>query len=215
MQKTFNHFLGSIFLWMTAGLLISAVSGYALIVTGLIAYLLNPFAILALGFIEIILIISLRKDKNRNGKLLKYIIYSIMTGVTFSVISLTYTKESIIIVFFSTAILFALLATFALFTNINFNKFSNILFIGLIAVILIGLVNLFVGSSLISLILSIVTLVLFLFLTIRDIQNIEKVYNNFNYQNELTLHEIDFALSLYLDFVNIFLSLLRLFGKKD
>jgi FtsH-binding integral membrane protein len=138
-----------------------------------------------------------------------FMAYAATVGVTFSIIFLTYTSTSIMRVFFITASMFAIMAFIGYTTKKDLSKLGMLLLMGLIGIIIASLVNIFLKSSGLELVISYIGVVIFLGLTAYDIQKIKKIYAQFGNAGNLAVLG---ALSLYLDFLNLFLFLLRIFG---
>ena len=149
------------------------------------------------------------------GKIL-FILYAFISGLTLSAIFLVYTKQSLIMIFVSAALMFGLLSLYGYTTNTNLDSLGKMLIFGLIAIIIVSIINMFVNSSGLNITLSIVSVVIFLGLTAYDMQKLKSIYNYYGKnENELSKASIYGALNLYLDFINIFLELLQLFGKRN
>jgi FtsH-binding integral membrane protein len=132
-------------------------------------------------------------------------------GISFSTIFIVYTSASIFMAFMSAAILFACMTFYGYFTKRSLESFGQFLIIGLIAIIIASIVNIFVGSSVMTTVISAIAVLIFLGLTAYDTQRIREMISYDNYGNA----EVTGALTLYLDFINIFLNLLQLFGNKN
>ena len=209
-----NKIYSKMFGWLFIGLLITFVSGYALSLNEMV---LN--SVLAIGIIPIIVIelvvavlmgFRIQKMKPLTAKIC-YILYSVVTGVTFSTIFITFEMSSIIMVFLITALLFGLLAAYGYFTKRDVTKIGNMLFGALIAIIIISIVNIFLRSSSIELGISIISVIIFMGYVIYDMNNIKYLLSSLD-DDKASVYG---AFQLYLDFINIFIRLLELFGKKD
>lgn len=138
--------------------------------------------------------------------------FAALMGLSFSVIFTTYTSVSIVGAFMGAAILFATMSFYGYFTRRNLTTLGQYLFVGLIAVVITSIVNIFIGSSVLAMTVSAVAIIVFLGLTAYDTQRIREMVS----ENSSNGAEVLGALSLYLNFINLFLSLLSLFGgKKD
>ena len=146
-----------------------------------------------------------------------FIAYSIINGISFSFIFFVYNIGSITTVFLSTTALFALMAIAGYTTKTDLTKMRSLLMIGLIGIVIASLINMFMGSSQLDYIISIFGVIVFTGLTAYDVQKIKNLGEEGSY-NEATSNKLGIvgALTLYLDFINLFLFLLRLFGgRKD
>ena len=138
--------------------------------------------------------------------------FAALMGVSFSVIFVMYTSGSIVLSFMGAAVLFAVLSIYGYFTKSNLDSLGQFMFVGLIAIIIAAVINIFVGSTILQMVISSIAIIVFLGLTAYDTQKIREMVSVETQGNE----EIRGALTLYLDFINIFLNLLQLFGiKKD
>ena len=138
--------------------------------------------------------------------------FAAIMGLSFSAIFVVYTSASIFMSFLSAAILFATLSAYGYFTRRSLDSWYQFLFIGLIAVVIASIVNVFLGSSVLTMVVSACAIIVFLGLTAYDTQKIREAlqYNG----EQAYIAEVTGALTLYLDFINIFLSLLQLLGGK-
>ena len=135
--------------------------------------------------------------------------FAALMGLSFATIFVIYQLGSIFTAFMGAAILFGVLSFYGYFTKKSLDSLGKFMFIGLISIILASIVNIFIGSSLFSMVISSLAIIIFLGLTAYDTQKIrEMIMDN---QPNVEIHG---ALTLYLDFINIFLSLLQLFGAK-
>ncbi len=185
----------------------------------------GPFMLLlVLAQLGVVFVLSLAVNKLSSGVATGlFIAYAALTGVTFSTLFLVYTAESIATVFFITAGMFAVISVYGFVTKTDLTKVGNIAIMALIGIIIASIVNIFLRSSALYWIVSIVGVVVFVALTAYDTQRIKRMANGFAMQTvdgEEKLVEIKSkaavlgALALYLDFINLFLMLLRLFGNR-
>ncbi len=138
--------------------------------------------------------------------------FAALMGLSFSTIFIVYNMGSIVSAFMSGAILFGVMSFYGYFTKKDLTSVGQFLFVGLIAIIIASIVNIFIGSSVLQMVISAIAVLVFLGLTAYDTQKIREMVS---YENDGKL-EIWGALTLYLDFINLFLSLLQLFGaRKD
>jgi FtsH-binding integral membrane protein len=214
--------LRNVYLWMTVGL------G----TTGLVAHLIagNEFILVKLysnfgifigiciAQLALVFILSSRIMKmNIGAALLCFGVYSVLTGLTMSVIFLTYTSESIAKTFFITAGTFAGMSLWAVTTKRDLSGWGSYLFMALIGLIVASIVNIFLKSSAMEWIITFAGVVIFVGLTAYDTQKIIKWNQEAGDSGDETLLmrlSLLGALSLYLDFINLFLYLLRIFGKR-
>jgi FtsH-binding integral membrane protein len=138
--------------------------------------------------------------------------YSALMGLWFAGIFLLFTTESIARVFFITAGTFAAMSIYGYTTRTDLSRFGSFLMMGLIGIILAGLVNIFIGSSALQFAISVIGIIVFVGLTAYDTQKIKEMYVYAEAGDTQGKKVVMGALTLYLDFINLFLMLLRLFG---
>lgn len=215
-----NAFISKVFGWMFIGLLLTAgVSYYVSTNVSLMTALLkNSFIFfgLLIGELVLVAVLSARITKLKYGTALgMFFGYAALNGVTLSIIFLAYTGSSIVTAFGITAITFGIMCVYGYFTKADLTQFRTILFMGLIGIIVLSVVNIFLRSSGVEWFISILSLVVFLGLTAYDMQKLKSYY--FGTEGNVTLRQnlgIIGALALYLDFINLFLTTLRLFGRR-
>lgn len=215
-ENGISKFFTKVYLWMFIGLLLSTISSYFTFINpAMNSFVYNAFGLILM--IELIVVITfslLRRKVSPMGAKIMFIVYSIISGLTLSSIFIVYKLSSIITVFLSAAVMFGLLALYGYFTNQDLTSFGKLLIFGLLAVVIMSIINIFVTSQSFDITISIISIIIFLGLTAWDMQNLKKIY--YYYENDyetLDKSAIYGALDLYLDFINIFLDLLRLFGK--
>jgi FtsH-binding integral membrane protein len=210
---------------MGIALAISAVTAYVFGTDlSYMRYLINPDAggLSGLGYfvmfapIGLVLLMSFGINKLSSTALIAvYLIYSVLMGMSLSFIFLAYTATSIFTVFLSTAAMFGVMAVAGYTTKTDLTKLGSLLFMALIGIIVAGLINFFLKSSGLSYIISFITVIVFTGLTAYDVQKIKAIGSQVENGTEATAKmSIMGALSLYLDFINLFLALLRLFGSR-
>ena len=154
----------------------------------------------------------LNSNPPRGAAIVALLAFSALMGLSFSAIFVVYTSMSIVGAFMGAAILFATMSFYGYFTRRNLDTIGQYLFVGLIAVVITSIVNIFIGSSVLAMTVSAVAIIVFLGLTAYDTQKIREMIS----EDDSVSIEVLGALTLYLDFINLFLSLLSLFGgKKD
>jgi FtsH-binding integral membrane protein len=136
--------------------------------------------------------------------------FAALMGLSFSAIFVVYTSASIVSAFMGAAVLFGTMSIWGYFTRQNLDSLGKFMFIGLIAVIIVAIINLFIGSSVLAMVVSTIAIIVFLGLTAYDTQRIREMIS----EDDSNSIEVLGALSLYLNFINIFLNLLSLFGGK-
>lgn len=204
------------FLFMLGALLITACA--ALTISPYIALeLLSGYNYYILLFAELGIVLASNWALRKNNAILAGILftaYSYLTGVILSVIFLAFTTASIVTIFLTTAAVFGIMAVYGLVTKTDLSSIGNICLMGLIGIIIISFVNLVIlQSTMLDTAISAVGVLIFVGLTAYDTQKIKKSVAASNGQNVTSL-ALCGAFELYLDFINLFLKLLSLFGKR-
>ncbi len=214
-------FFQKVYLWMCFGLLLSALVAFliARVPLLMVFFLGNSWLFILLIILELILVFSLVrlvKHLSPGTAVLMFVVYAFLNGITLSVIFLVYAISSIFAVFLVTAGMFGIMALIGLVTKKNLSSWGMVLYLALIGIILAALVNVFLGNSVLDLIISIIGVIIFAGLTAFDMQKI-KQYSYGMDENSADGRKAAIlgALTLYLDFINLFLSLLRIFGRRD
>jgi FtsH-binding integral membrane protein len=215
-----RSFIVRVYGWMTLGLVVTALAAfYTLSQENLLrAVLTNTWLFIGLMFVELALVIILTAWI---GKLtvmtarVGFIGYSALTGVTLSIVLLIYTASSVAQVFFITAGIFGVMSAYGYLTKRDLTSIGNLLLMGLIGLIIASVVNLFLASGVVDWALSIIGVIIFVGLTAYDTQRLKRMAAQLESEGEVVEKaSIIGALALYLDFINLFLRLLRLFGKR-
>ena len=221
-----KKFFASVFLWMFVALLVSSVSAFILANSpGILSYLVAEKGFTVLGYIAIFAPLGLVMLMGAAMHRLSFpalvgvfLLYSLLTGVMLGFILLIYTSTSIAICFVAAAIIFAVMAIMGYTTDVDLSKFGPILMAGVIGLVVVSLINFFIGSETLNYILGFVGVAIFTALTAYKVQEIKRIGEGLDQSgNEIALADskklaIMGALSLYITFINLFLSLLRLFG---
>lgn len=209
-----NSIYSKMFGWLFIGLLITFAAGYSLSLNELLLMQILSVGIFPIIIIEIVVALlmgfRIQKMKPLTAKIC-YILYSIITGVTFSTIFITFEMSSIIMIFLITAISFGLLAAYGYFTKRDVTKIGNMLFVALLAIIIISIINIFLRSSSIEIGISIISILIFMGYIIYDMNNIKYLLDSIG-DDKAAVYG---AFQLYLDFINIFIRLLQFFGKRN
>jgi FtsH-binding integral membrane protein len=209
-------FLRTVYGWMCAGLAITAVVAYSIASTpGLVQTLvLNRLLFLGLfvGQIALVFYLSARVDRIAPGTAtLLFVVYAGLTGVTLSVLVLAYTGASIATTFVVTAGMFGALALYGSTTSRSLAGVGQFFFMGLIGLILASIVGMFWQSPALQFLISVVGVIVFTGLTAWDAQRLKQMAAALP-EGQVGSYAIVGALSLYLDFINLFLFLLRFLG---
>jgi FtsH-binding integral membrane protein len=137
--------------------------------------------------------------------------FAALMGLSFATIFAVYQMGSIFTAFMGAAVLFGVMSLYGYFTKSNLDSLGKFMFVGLIAIIIASIINIFIGSTVGAMVISALAIIIFLGLTAYDTQKIREMVS---YDTDTGTAEVSGALTLYLDFINIFLSLLQLFGEK-
>ena len=135
-------------------------------------------------------------------------LFAALMGLSMSSIFIVYTGTSIIGAFFGAAILFITMSVYGYFTKTSLDSMGKFMIVGLIAIIIASIVNIFIGSTVMQMVISALAIIIFLGLTAYDTQKIREMVS----QDGSGVAEVSGALSLYMDFINLFINLLQLFG---
>ena len=135
--------------------------------------------------------------------------FAALMGLSFATIFAIFTMGSIVNAFMSAAILFGVMSGYGYFTKQSLDSLGKFMFVGLIAIVIASIVNIFIGSTVMQMVISALAIIIFLGLTAYDTQ---KIREELMEDGDTSIAEIRGALTLYLDFINIFINLLQLFG---
>lgn len=136
--------------------------------------------------------------------------FASLMGLSFATIFAVFNMGSIVSAFMGAAVLFAVMSGYGYFTKQNLDSLGKFMFVGLIAIVIASIVNIFIGSTIMQTVISALAIIIFLGLTAYDTQ---KIREEVSYNND-GIAEIRGALTLYLDFINLFINLLNLFGER-
>lgn len=210
-----NAVMRNVYGWMTMGLGITAFISILLSATGFVPEPMMFFVVIIAQFALVIGLSRMMHRLSATNAGLLFFTYSALTGVTFSIIFLVYPIGSIAAAFLSTAGVFGAMTVVGLTTKTDFSQYSSYFMMGLIGLVIAMIVNWFLGSAMIDYLISIVGVLLFTGLTAYDTQRIARMAADPHLQLD-PANKVKFsvmaALTLYLDFINLFLFLLRLFG---
>lgn len=213
-------FIVKVYGWMTFALLVTAlVAIYTIDSPALLSVLLSSsYIFIGLLLVELILVGVLAAAVHKMSLPMAattFVGYAALNGLTFAVIFLAFTAESIASTFLITAGTFGVMSAYGFFTKTDLTSIGNLLFMGLIGLIIASVVNIFLGSELIYWITTYVGILIFVGLIAYDTQKIKNMNIIGNEGTDEDRKEaIVGALVLYLDFINLFLLLLRLFGRR-
>ena len=203
-----------VFLWMFMGLILTGVIGWFGYSSGIIydIALNGGFTVILIVELAVVLLLAFLLPKmSATVAAIMFFLYAALNGVTFATIFAIYELQSVISLFFIAAFAFGIFAFLGYRTNINLNKMGNICLMLLFAGIIASLVNIFLNNSMFDLIISWVMLIVFFGITAYDMQKIKLMAINGQYGDKLHIYG---ALQLYIDFINIFIRILSIFGKR-
>ncbi len=236
-----NKFLAKVYGWMFAGLLVTAAVAFGILMLLYSAYagsmgaynilnaLLSGVGILCIAEVILVIVLSakLNSMKASTAKIM-FMVYALLNGVNIGVICLNVGIGTVYRAFLLTAVAFGVMSLYGMKTNTDLTSFGNLMKMGLIGLLVMSLINIFLGSDTIDWIVCIVGLAVFLGLTAYDTKKIKGFYYSMSGYSEDYLVEgeentvqgemvskvaIIGALELYLDVINIFLYLIRIFSK--
>lgn len=215
-----RSFLSRVFLNMTWALAITALTafGVASYPPFVNAIINNMTGLVILLLLEVLLVWYLSRRiavMSTGAAYFGFIIYSLINGVTLSLIFIIYELSSIFMVFFITAGLFLVMSLFGYLTKVDLSPLGRFFVMALFGLIIATVANLFMRSGTFDYLLSIAGILIFSGLTAYDVQKLKVMYQNSEMSPEL-LHKASIigALQLYLDFINLFIRLLRIFGRR-
>jgi FtsH-binding integral membrane protein len=215
-----HRYMSRVYGWMCAALVITAFASFATLSSETLLQLIfgNRIAFYVLIGVEFLLVIGITGAINRISAPVAaalFILYSIVNGVTLSVIFAIYTSSSVVSTFLITAVTFGIMSVAGYVTKKDLTKMGSLLFMALIGLVVASLVNMFFQSETLQWICSYAGVIIFIGLTAYDTQKIKNIGSE-AISNNLDTSKIAIigALTLYLDFINLFLYLLRLFGRR-
>ena len=225
-----KKFFANVFLWMFIALGLSTLSAYFMASNdALFSILRNPETLkpTVLGYVAmfaplgLVILMSAGLSKLSYGALLvTFFAYSALTGLSLSFILLAYTSTSVITCFGAAAGIFGIMAFLGYTTDVDLSKFGPILMVGVVGLVIASVVNMFIQSENFSLFMAFIGIAIFTALTAYDVQKLKRIGAGLE-ESGAHIQDADTkklaimgALSLYLDFLNIFLFLLRIFGDR-
>lgn len=217
--ESLSGYAAKTFGWMFLGLLTTFAVSFATLFTGLIYYTATGYTpfLLALCELAVVIWMSARVHKLSIGAARGlFFAYAVLNGVTFSSLLIAYDFGVLLFVFGMTALYFGIMALYAFFTKADLTRIRPVLIGGLIVLLVLSLLSMFINLSSFSTGICIVGVVIFVAFTAYDTQMIRRNYYYFQGNPEMLAKASIFsALQLYLDFINLFLYLLRLFGRRS
>lgn len=224
MSSAFATLMRNVYIWMTLGLVMTGMTAYYVAQDFNLVYTIASNQVLfwglMIGELALVWYLSARIMKLSMATAgIMFALYSVLNGVTMSFIFLAYTMESIAQTFFITAGTFAAMSVAGFFIKKDLSTMGRVLMMALIGVIIATIVNIWVGSSGLAMIINYLGVLIFVGLTAYDTQKIKQMLiatsNEYGVTNETSKIALMGSLALYLDFINLFLYLLRFFGDRD
>ena len=217
-----NAFFRKVYHWMTAGLILTAVMAHVTASSGTMLRLVfgSPYVLFGLIGLEFLLVIAISAGINRlsaGTASVLFVIYSLLNGINLSGVLLIYSGQSVFSAFLTTAGMFGAMSVYGLYSKRDLTAWGSFLTMGLFGLVLAILINLFMKSTMVEFVTSIFGVVIFLGLTAWDTRKLLQIGGELDgVEGSEGAHKLAIvgALELYLDFINIFLFLLRLFGKR-
>lgn len=211
-----QSFVTRVFNWMFIGLALTAVVAYFVSTQpSILMMIYSNFLIqiiLILGLLAMVWNLSANINKmSPTGAITNFTVYSGLNGILLSSIFLIYTQASIVSTFFITAATFGVMALYGYTTKKDLSKLGSIAMMALIGIIIASVVNMFLHNSGLEMIISYIGVLVFVALTASDMQKIKMIGQSANYNPNMAILG---ALTLYLDFINLFLMLLRILGSR-
>lgn len=209
-----RNVLAKTFLWMFLGVLGTAIVAVFTYTSGLAeSFVFNgTYALICIAEIAVVLIFSLLFRKlSPTAVTVLFFAYAMISGVTLSTIFYIYELSSIVIALFGSASVFGALAYAGYKTDKDISSMGNILMIGLIVGLILSIINIFMASTMLEIVLNWAILAIFLGFTLYDMNKIKMILSSNEYEEDKVA--IYGAMELYLDFINIFLRILAIFGK--
>jgi len=218
-EKISQRFITAVYGWMVAALAISGLAAFAVFNSRTLARFIfgSNFTFMGLILAEFALVIILSAGIRKMSfpvAAASFVIYSIVNGLTLSVVLFAYTRTSVVRIFVITALMFGAMSVYGATTKSSLQSAGKYLMMAVIGLVIASLVNIFMRSSSLDWLISFVTVGVFTGLTAYDTQKITQAARYAQDNEDFKKVAIIGALELYLDFINIFLALLRLFGKR-
>lgn len=218
-QSRIQSVMQQVYLWMTAGLLVTgAVSSMVANNETVLGFVMNPIIFIGLFVIELGLVFAISGLINKMSPALAtglFVLYAALNGITLTPIVLSYTAASVATAFFTTAGMFAGLALYGTVTKRDLSGMGKFLMMALFGLIIASIVNIFLGSSGMDFVISILGVLIFAGLTVYDTQRLTQMASQVAGEDDIGRFSIIGALTLYLNFINLFIYLLRLLGRRD
>jgi uncharacterized protein len=215
-----RKFLLHVYNWMAMGLAVTGIVAFGVSTseTLLRFIVINPFIFYGLMIAQLIVVIAMSAAINKMPSVVAvgaFFLYALLTGLTFSILFLVYTSGSIAYTFFICAAMFGSVSVFGYITRMNLAGVGTFMMMGLFGIIIASIVNIFLQSPMLYWMISYVGVFIFVGLTAWDTQKIKRMAQATSFETEEGKRAaVMGALTLYLDFINMFLFLLRIMGNR-
>ena len=212
-----NSAMGRVYAHMSVAVLVSMIVSYFVGTSPeLLAFFFTGVTKWIVIFAPLVAILAFAfASENFNKSQLQLFLhgFAALMGLSFATIFAVFTMGSIVSAFMSAAVLFAVMSGYGYFTKQSLDSLGKFMFVGLIAIVIASIINIFIGSTVMQMVISALAIIIFLGLTAYDTQKIREVVSM---GGDTGREEVIGALTLYMDFINLFINLLQLFGgRKD
>ena len=205
--------------YMGSGLLLSGIVAYAVANTPAVMQVIfgTPLAwVVMLAPLGLVIFLSARIEKMSAGAAqASFWVFAALMGASLASIFVIYTQTSIVRVFMITSVTFGAMSLYGYTTKKDLSAWGSFLMMGLIGIVVASVVNIFLGSAMLQWVISVIGVLVFVGLTAYDTQKIKEMYSHADSEATMSKKAIMGALRLYLDFINLFLMLLHLFGNRN
>lgn len=219
--ESVNTLFRKVYQYMALGLILTSLTAWLTVATpSMIRFFYGsraPLIIVALAELGLVFYLSATIAKHdATTSLLLFGLYSILNGITISVVLLVYTQESVYTAFLSTAGMFGAMSVYAMYTKRDITSWGSFLHMGLWGLIIAMVINMFVGSTAAETVISVMGVIIFMGLTAYDTAKIKSIAESSGMNDDESVGKVAVigALALYLDFINLFLYLIKIFGKR-
>jgi FtsH-binding integral membrane protein len=222
LQEIFSKAMTQVYLWMAMGLMVTAVVSVVVVSSPFLLGLVFSSTLVFWGLLilELILVMAVSRvamTVSSGAGLALFFVYAAVNGLTLSVIFLVYDLGTIGLAFITTAVTFGVMSVVGYTTKQDLTRWGGLLFMALIGLIIASVVNLFLASTALDWVITYAGILIFLGLTVYDTNRIKKMTYALAAQGEINIIDrvaVMGALRLYLDFINLFLYILRLLGRR-
>ena len=217
--RSSNNFLRKVFLYMVLGVAISFGTGIYLYLYNqeLLFSLARYFNVLGIAGLGMVLVLNFFLKKMSAGiARILFVLYSLVIGIIFSTVGFAYSPLAILYAFASALTIFVVMSVYGFFTKEDLSSYRTFLMVGLISLIVMGLFNIYLGVGVLYWIETIFGIVIFTGFTAYDVNRIKHISYQLEAEEGETVEKLSirWALELYLDFINLFLYALRIFGRR-